>query len=60
MLKAKIASELYFLMIGKLSKGEYERFVINNPDDEGTINTDLGSSLYYQIEDMISQYIEEY
>jgi len=59
MLKAKIASELYFLMMDKLSNGEYERFVINNPDDEGTINTDLGSSLYYEIEDMISQYIEE-
>jgi len=40
----------------KLSRKEYKKFVIDNPDDEGSINTDLGSELYYDIENILEVY----
>jgi hypothetical protein len=54
--KATIADDIFFLVMDKLSRKEYEKFVIDNPDDDGTINTDLGSELYYDIESILDVY----
>jgi len=54
--KAIIADEVFFLVMDKLSRKEYKKFVIDNPDDEGSINTDLGSELYYDIENILEVY----
>ena len=57
--KAEIADRIYFLFINKLEdwtdKMVVKQFVIDNPDDEGTINTELGSELYYEIEDILGE-----
>ena len=37
--------------MGFLSPSERKKFIIDNPDDEGTINTDKGSDLFYDLED---------
>jgi|TARA_Y100001951_G_C11095283_1_gene158963 hypothetical protein len=47
----EIADEVYFLFMGFLSPSERKKFIIDNPDDEGTINTDKGSDLFYDLED---------
>ena len=48
--KVELANRLYWLFINKLEdntdKMVVKMFVIDNPDDEGTINTELGSELY--------------
>jgi len=54
--KAIIADEVFFLVMDKLSRKEYKKFVIDNPDDDGSINTDLGSELYYDIENILEVY----
>jgi hypothetical protein len=55
--KVELANRLYWLFINKLEdntdKMVVKMFVIDNPDDEGTINTELGSELYYEIEDIL-------
>ena len=55
--KVELADRLYWLFINKLEdntdKMVVKMFVIDNPDDEGTINTELGSELYYEIEDTL-------
>jgi len=55
--KVELADRLYWLFINKLEdntdKMVVKMFVIDNPDDEGTINTELGSELYYDIEDIL-------
>ena len=55
--KVELADRLYWLFINKLEdntdKMVVKMFVIDNPDDEGTINTELGSELYYEIEDIL-------
>ena len=62
--KVELADRLYWLFISKLEDTDkmhphYKRvvkeFVIDNPDDEGTINTELGSELYYEIEDTLDE-----
>ena len=53
--KAEIADRIYFIFMDKLSPKTLKEFVINNPDDKGTINTDLGSELYYEIEDALGE-----
>jgi len=56
--KATIADDIFFLLMNNLSKKEFNKFVINNPDDEGTINTELGSKLYYAIEDILDENLD--
>ena len=57
--KVYLADRLYWLFINKLEdhtdKMVVKMFVIDNPDDEGTINTELGSELYYEIEDTLDE-----
>tara|TARA_R100001244_G_scaffold29759_1_gene28886 strand:- start:387 stop:581 length:195 start_codon:yes stop_codon:yes gene_type:complete len=57
--KVELADRLYWLFINKLEdntdKMVVKMFVIDNPDDEGTINTELGSELYYEIEDILDE-----
>ena len=57
--KVELADRLYWLFINKLEdntdKMVVKMFVIDNPDDEGTINTELGSELYYEIEDTLDE-----
>ena len=55
-IKATIADDIFFLLMNNLSKKEFKKFVIKNPDDDGTINTELGSKLYYGIEDILDGY----
>jgi len=55
-IKATIADDIFFLLKDYLSEKEFKKFVIKNPDGDGTINTDLGSKLYYQIEDILDEY----
>ena len=52
--KAQIADEIFEFMMGKVS--DPDLYVEDNPDDEGTINTELGSELYYGIEDILDEY----
>jgi len=59
--KVYLADRIYWLFINKLEDliptarfgNIVKQFVIDNPDDEGTINTELGSELYYEIEDIL-------
>jgi len=53
--KATIADDIFFLVMDRLSRKEYEKFVIPNPDG-GTMNTDEGSELYYDIEGILDEY----
>ena len=53
--KAEIADRIYFIFMDKLSPKILKEFVIDNPDDKGTINTELGSELYYEIEDILGE-----
>ena len=53
--KAEIADRIYFIFMDKLSPKTLKEFVIDNPNDEGTINTELGSELYYEIEDILGE-----
>mgnify|MGYP001498178244 CR=1 FL=1 len=57
--KVYLADRIYWLFINKLEdntdKMVVKQFVIDNPDDEGTINTELGSELYYEIEDTLDE-----
>ena len=55
-IKATIADDIFFLLMDNLSEKESKKFVIDNPDDDGTINTELGSKLYYGIEDILDEY----
>ena len=52
--KAQIADEIFEFMMGKVS--DPDLYVEDNPDDDGTINTELGSELYYGIEDILDEY----
>jgi len=52
-----LADTLYWEFIDKLSDEGKSQFVIKNPDDDGTINTDKGSDLYYAIEDILKERI---
>lgn len=52
--KVQIADEIFEFMMGKVS--DPDLYVEDNPDDEGTINTELGSELYYGIEDILDEY----
>ena len=52
--KAQIADEIFEFMMGKVS--DPDLYVEDNPDDDGTINTELGSELYYGIEDILDDY----
>ena len=52
--KAQIADEIFEFMMGKVS--DPDLYVKDNPDDDGTINTELGSELYYGIEDILDEY----
>jgi len=51
--KSQIADEIFFLVMEKLSTNEFKKFVMDDPDNDGTINTDLGSELYFDIEDIL-------
>ena len=57
--KVYLADKIYWTFINKLEdhtdKMVVKMFVIDNPDDEGTINTELGSELYYEIEDTLDE-----
>ena len=46
-----IANDVYFEVIRYL--GVYDKCVENDPDTNGTKNTDYGRELYYLIEDTI-------
>jgi hypothetical protein len=46
-----IANDVYFEVIRYL--GVYDKCVENDPDTDGTKNTDYGRELYYLIEDTI-------
>jgi len=52
--KAEIADEIFEFIMGKVS--DPYLYVEYNPDDDGTINTELGSELYYGIEDILEEY----
>ena len=52
--KAQIADEIFEFMMGKVS--DPDLYVEDNPDDDRTINTELGSELYYGIEDILDEY----
>ena len=52
--KVQIADEIFWFMMGKVS--DPDLYVKDNPDDDGTINTELGSELYYGIEDILDEY----
>tara|TARA_R110002051_G_scaffold5125_1_gene27425 strand:- start:1280 stop:1456 length:177 start_codon:yes stop_codon:yes gene_type:complete len=52
--KTQIADEIFFLVLDKVS--DPDLYVEFNPDDDGTINTELGSQLYYEIEAILDVY----
>jgi uncharacterized protein YfeS len=54
----EIADEVYFLFMDFLSANERKKFIIDNPDDEGTINTDKGSDLFYDLEEYFRNFKE--
>jgi len=54
----EIADEVYFLFMDFLSPNERKKFIIDNPDDEGTINTDKGSDLFYDLEEYFRNFKE--
>jgi len=52
--KTQIADEIFFLVLDKVS--DPDLYVEFNRDDDGTINTELGSQLYYEIEAILDEY----
>ena len=46
-----IADEVYFDVISKLNI--YDKCVQDDPDTDGTKNTEFGTELYYSIEDAV-------
>lgn len=51
-----IADKVYFDVISKLNI--YDKCVQDDPDTDGTKNTEFGTELYYSIEDAVMTAIE--
>jgi hypothetical protein len=47
----EIADDVYFLFLGFLSPSERKKFIIESPDGDGSLNTEKGSDLFYDLED---------
>ncbi len=56
--KYEASEKIYFHMIDKLPEN-YKKLFIKPDSVKGTINTDLGTDLYYGIEDILAEYCEE-